>query len=259
MDISNNIKTLRKQKNLSQERLAKKLNLSPQNISKWENGISEPSISYCVKMAEIFNISLDSFLCRKLNNYDELELWKEREFNNKVCNILNNTFPSITLGLICEFKKDHDINELDDILNIERNYAYTKTDSKQFKADNFVGRSSFTLISLNENIRSNSKYLKSKENSTNKTYKEIKSILPSLLKEKLNYLYSKKTELLDYMKKYEGGMVLVFWQTYSTPFFADFALTPKDLNKLKELNIKFDVGIGNAYYELKKFMDNITI
>ena len=77
MDISNNIKKLRKLNNLTQEKLAKKLNLSSQNVSKWEHGISEPSISYCVKMAEIFNISLDSLLSRGLNNYNDLEFRKK--------------------------------------------------------------------------------------------------------------------------------------------------------------------------------------
>ncbi len=259
MDISNNIKKLRKLNNLTQEKLAKKLNLSSQNVSKWEHGISEPSISYCVKMAEIFNISLDSLLSRGLNNYNDLEFRKERMFNDKINANLKNTFPSISLSLICEFKKDHKVKELDDLLMLKNDYSFTKTESKQFTTENYMGRSFFELISINENLLSNNRNIKSKEDSINKTFKEIKTYVPNLLKEKINYLYSKKAELLEYKKKFEGKMILHFWQTYSTPFFTKITLTIDELKKLNELNTTITIGVGNDYYELKKFMDSIKM
>ncbi|MBE6664668.1 MAG: helix-turn-helix transcriptional regulator [Ruminococcaceae bacterium] len=40
MNIGNNIKQLRQQKNLTQEQLAEKLGISYQAVSKWETGIS---------------------------------------------------------------------------------------------------------------------------------------------------------------------------------------------------------------------------
>ena len=39
-NFGNNIKTLRKQRNLSQEQLAEVLSVSSQAISKWETGVS---------------------------------------------------------------------------------------------------------------------------------------------------------------------------------------------------------------------------
>lgn len=39
--LSNNIKTIRKSKGLSQDELAVKLNAVRQTISKWENGVSQ--------------------------------------------------------------------------------------------------------------------------------------------------------------------------------------------------------------------------
>lgn len=40
MDFSEKLLTLRKAKNLTQEELAEKLNVSRQSVSKWEGGVS---------------------------------------------------------------------------------------------------------------------------------------------------------------------------------------------------------------------------
>ncbi len=40
MDFSEKLLTLRKAKNLTQEELAEKLNVSRQSVSKWESGVS---------------------------------------------------------------------------------------------------------------------------------------------------------------------------------------------------------------------------
>ncbi len=41
MDFSEKLLTLRKAKNLTQEELAEKLNVSRQSVSKWESGVSQ--------------------------------------------------------------------------------------------------------------------------------------------------------------------------------------------------------------------------
>lgn len=60
--IKDNLKLYRKLKNLSQEDLAKLLNVSHKTISHWENGYSEPSIAMIQKIKEIFNISYEELL-----------------------------------------------------------------------------------------------------------------------------------------------------------------------------------------------------
>lgn len=40
MNIGKKIKNLRKAQNLSQEKLAEHFNVTPQAVSKWENGVS---------------------------------------------------------------------------------------------------------------------------------------------------------------------------------------------------------------------------
>lgn len=52
--IGQKIKNKRKELNLTQEYLAKELNISRQAVSKWEKEISEPSMENLVKLSEIF-------------------------------------------------------------------------------------------------------------------------------------------------------------------------------------------------------------
>lgn len=62
MTLGEKIYELRTQHNLSQGDLANDLNVSRQSISKWENGNSTPDLEKIVKLAEIFNVSLDELI-----------------------------------------------------------------------------------------------------------------------------------------------------------------------------------------------------
>lgn len=53
---------LRKERGLSQEDLAEKLQLTRQTISKWETGASTPDLELLVQLAEVFDVSVDSLL-----------------------------------------------------------------------------------------------------------------------------------------------------------------------------------------------------
>ena len=56
------ISEYRKQLDLTQKDLGDKLNVSPQAVSKWENGQAEPDASTIKKLCEIFAISTDELL-----------------------------------------------------------------------------------------------------------------------------------------------------------------------------------------------------
>ncbi len=56
--LNENLKTIRKQKGLSQEELAIRLNVVRQTISKWEKGLSVPDSDMLVKMGDILFIVL---------------------------------------------------------------------------------------------------------------------------------------------------------------------------------------------------------
>lgn len=60
--IDMNIKHFRKAKEITQEQLADKLCVSRQTLAKWENGEASPNIEDCVKLADIFQISLDDLV-----------------------------------------------------------------------------------------------------------------------------------------------------------------------------------------------------
>jgi len=57
--VAKNITELRLLNNMTQAELAEKLNYSDKTISKWERAESSPDITVLVKIAELFEVSLD--------------------------------------------------------------------------------------------------------------------------------------------------------------------------------------------------------
>lgn len=57
-----NLKTLRKNKGITQEELAARLNVVRQTISKWEKGQSVPDAEMLVKLAEFFEVPVSQLL-----------------------------------------------------------------------------------------------------------------------------------------------------------------------------------------------------
>ena len=60
--ISENIVTLRKKYNFSQEEVAEKIGVTRQTIAKWENGESVPDVIRSNALAELFDITLDTLV-----------------------------------------------------------------------------------------------------------------------------------------------------------------------------------------------------
>jgi transcriptional regulator with XRE-family HTH domain len=58
------LRELREEANLTVEQLAEKLGVVKQTISKYENNQREPKYEYLLKLAEIFNVSVDYLLGR---------------------------------------------------------------------------------------------------------------------------------------------------------------------------------------------------
>ncbi len=78
-NFSENLKMLRKYKNLSQDKLAEELNLSRSLIGMWESGQRKPSYETLELIADFFNVRLDDLSGRNVNNGNKL---------NKISNIL---------------------------------------------------------------------------------------------------------------------------------------------------------------------------
>ena len=62
MNLAERLRSLRKEKNVSQERLAQYLNVSFQAVSKWENANCCPDISLLPDIARFFGITIDELL-----------------------------------------------------------------------------------------------------------------------------------------------------------------------------------------------------
>ena len=59
MNIGERITTLRKEKDISQTALAKRLNVSRQAVSKWEQGTSTPDTERLIQLAEILDTEVE--------------------------------------------------------------------------------------------------------------------------------------------------------------------------------------------------------
>ncbi len=67
------LKELRKEKKLTQEQLAEKLNVSNRTVSRWETGSNMPDIGMLVEIAGFFDVSIPEIINgeRKSENMDE--------------------------------------------------------------------------------------------------------------------------------------------------------------------------------------------
>ena len=65
MNIGEKIIKLRKEKNISQEKLSEMIGVTRQTLSNWESDITSPDLKQAKKICEIFNISLDELTGNK--------------------------------------------------------------------------------------------------------------------------------------------------------------------------------------------------
>ena len=59
MTLGQRLQKARKESGLSQEELADQLGVSRQAVSKWENGISDPSTSNLIALAKLYGLSAE--------------------------------------------------------------------------------------------------------------------------------------------------------------------------------------------------------
>ncbi|MFI3325201.1 MAG: helix-turn-helix domain-containing protein [Clostridia bacterium] len=79
--LNNNLKELRKSKNLTQEEFGIKLNVVRQTISKWENGLSVPDSEMLVQISDMFEIPVSTLLGENVDfvkNQDNINTISER-------------------------------------------------------------------------------------------------------------------------------------------------------------------------------------
>lgn len=62
MSFQENLKTVRKQRGLSQEALAAQLHVVRQTVSKWEKGLSVPDAQMLIRLSEILEVPVSALL-----------------------------------------------------------------------------------------------------------------------------------------------------------------------------------------------------
>ncbi len=77
--FSNNLKYLREQKKLSQNKLAELTNVNQTTIARWENGEMTPSLDNVLDMADVLNVTVADLTGKNLAEekevpFDELEI-----------------------------------------------------------------------------------------------------------------------------------------------------------------------------------------
>lgn len=91
-NLSDSIKRLRKEKNLTQDDIASMLGVSYQAVSRWETGASYPDVELLPALASLFDVSLDTLFCMDKKS----EETKIRQFETE-CHELTSTDDKIKL------------------------------------------------------------------------------------------------------------------------------------------------------------------
>ena len=99
--LSNNIKIIRKEKGLSQEEVAIKLNIVRQTLSKWEKGLSVPDAQLLIKLAEILGVPASVLLGDEIESLSEQNIIAEHlEEINAQLSQRNKNHKSVWKGII---------------------------------------------------------------------------------------------------------------------------------------------------------------
>ena len=75
--LGKRLRELRIKNEMSQEQVAERIGVSPQAISKWETGKSDPEIGSLIPLADLFHIPVDELLDREKRRQD----WEKRMAN----------------------------------------------------------------------------------------------------------------------------------------------------------------------------------
>ena len=88
-NIGETIASLRKNKGMTQNELAEKMNVTDKAVSKWERNLSCPDVNTISKLADILVVSVEELLNSKNKEY----------FNSKIKDLVNLIFKAVALAM----------------------------------------------------------------------------------------------------------------------------------------------------------------
>lgn len=65
MSFGDNFRRARKEMNLTQLQVARKLNINQSSVSDWENDVSRPDYEKLIELSSLYEISIDELLTGK--------------------------------------------------------------------------------------------------------------------------------------------------------------------------------------------------
>ena len=83
INLKEKLRSLRQQKNITQEALANHLGITPQSVGKWERGEGFPDITLLPKIAFYFDVTVDELLCVDQVRVEEAICEYQRQ--SKIC------------------------------------------------------------------------------------------------------------------------------------------------------------------------------
>ena len=98
MNFGENLQTLRKQNNYSQEDLADKLQVSRQAVSKWESGTGFPETEKLISICDLFDCSMDELVKGKISIDSNSEREAYDSFMNKFSKSISLAIMLILIG-----------------------------------------------------------------------------------------------------------------------------------------------------------------
>ena len=102
MDLGTKIKNIRYNNNISQEEMAKILKINRNNLSRIETNKSLPTSEVLTRLAESFNVSIDSLLGIDLDGKDgkEIKVNKIKKIN-QYCDDLSSSELDFIINMLC--------------------------------------------------------------------------------------------------------------------------------------------------------------
>ena len=149
MDLGNLILKYRKQKNLSQEELAKEIGVTRQTISKWELNETSPDLKQAVKLVEIFDVDFNKIINQTKEQEPQKVILKDRIKNYTLILSLS-LLVIIIVSLISVFFYNYGYNKNRSTIYVvcslnDKQYQYAITfddtnDVLQYEGDDYINK-----------------------------------------------------------------------------------------------------------------------
>ena len=166
MQFGENLKKVRKNKKMSQEQLAEKVNVSRQSISKWETGEAYPEMNNILQLCKIFNCKINDLIHTDMSDISSLDeeiimnVVKFNEKKQKQVKSLSNVIEligkiggivlkvAIPFIIVAMLIIPYIINNIE----IKENNIFSKTDKIEITDDNKLEAFNFISIDLTEEL-----------------------------------------------------------------------------------------------------------